>query len=222
MRLRASSRRPCRCRRRRGWRCPGPGCWSGWSRRRCWLPARRSGSRRRCTAPPLHWFSFSLISSSRRKTIFFWMSWVILPPRDWPSRRSLLSISRLMFARSFSSFFQFAMSRNMIVAEHLVAVRGVGHVVDQADDRPHGVVLLDQGVLGHGPVEEVGGRVDRLLGLDVAEGRQRLLVHAAVGQRRGRTRGPGWRGGRCRAFSSFRMAGTSFGASVGGVAGRRP
>ena len=59
--------------------------------------------------PPLHWlwllllFSISLISSSSRKTIFFWMSWVFSPGRDRSSRRPLLSISRSMLVMSFGS-----------------------------------------------------------------------------------------------------------------------
>src|SRR5579862_3561568 len=48
-----------------------------------WLPP--FGQQPPFHCPPLLWFSFSLISSSSRKTIFFWMSWVVFPPRDWLS-----------------------------------------------------------------------------------------------------------------------------------------
>src|SRR3954452_16610444 len=63
-----------------------------------WLPPP-FGQQPPLHCPPLHWFSFSLISSSRRKTIFFWMSWVVFPPGGWLSRRSELSISRRMLDR---------------------------------------------------------------------------------------------------------------------------
>ena len=70
------------------------------------------------------------------------------------------------------------------------------------------------GVLGHRPVEEVGRRVDRLLRLDGRQGGEGFLVHPPVGQPAGERRGPGSRRKYGSAFSSFRIAGTSFGASA--------
>ena len=107
-----------------GCRLPGPGC----------RPRRRWGTGRRCTAP-FCWFSSSLIFSSRRKTIFFWMSCVFSPPRARSSRRPLLSISLADVRQVLRVGRPVLHVEEHERGDHLVAVGGVGHVVEQADDR---------------------------------------------------------------------------------------
>ena len=69
-------------------------------------------------------------------------------------------------------------------SHRLVALGGVGHVVQQAVDVLGGVMFLKHAVFRDGTVEEKRSRIDYLLGLDRSQCFQSFFVDAAIGQRR--------------------------------------
>jgi len=66
--------------------------------------------------------------------------------------------------------------------DHLVALRRIDHVVEQADDRFGSFFFQQQRVLGHCPVEQVGRWIDDLFRLDGFQSLQRFFMDSAVRQ----------------------------------------